>query len=325
MFSYSCIQCVVRIRKLFLILVLLLLLSPSDVANQQQQHPFTAETRAEQDELIRGIQNMSLALHGIQETLPSVIVGHVVTPSTASRNRQVSTRILDAVGMSPFPDTEEEVYTLPAELQQTSAWKFSFKWPSISNDDKMLERTSYEPVLNFLLRLGLYAEDVSEGQNCIDKLLYNSDIYTPRKENPLEVRGQRVFHCHRVQGRTDLVVLRTRRHGGPIIRNMVEFAIEIKTVASLQQSQDGCLLEAQLQLIGLNAFNTLKSPPVVLSNLAKTHHVVYLDYNQDGWSYVIKRKKCSTFAAAIHFARKVAKERSISSNFSRPMTPEQIE
>lgn len=101
----------------------------------------------------------------------------------------------------------------------------------------MLERTSYEPVLNFLSRLGLYAEDVSEGQNCIDKLLYNSDIYTPRNENPLEVRGQRVFHCHRVQGRTDLVVLRTRRHGGPIIRNMVEFAIEIKTVAGPQKSR----------------------------------------------------------------------------------------
>ena len=146
--------------------------------------------------------------------------------------------------------------------------------------------------------------------------------YTPKKENPLEVRGQRVFHRHRVQGRTDLVVLPTRRHGGPIIRNMVEVAIEIKTVAGLQHSEDGCLLEAQLQLIGLNAFNTLKSPPVVLSNLAKTHHVVYLDYNQDGWSYVIKRKKCSTFAAAIHFARKVAEERSISSNFSRPMTDE---
>ena len=61
--------------------------------------------------------------------------------------------------------------------------------------------------------------------------------YTPKKENPLEVRGQRVFHRHRVQGRTDLVVLRTRRHGGPIIRNMVEFAIEIKTVAGPQKSR----------------------------------------------------------------------------------------
>lgn len=70
---------------------------------------------------------MSLALHGIQETLPSVIVGQVVTPSTASRNRQVSTRILDAVGLSPFPDTDEEVFTLPAELQHTPAWEFRFE------------------------------------------------------------------------------------------------------------------------------------------------------------------------------------------------------
>ena len=73
----------------------------------------------------------------------------------------------------------------------------------VEQDDRVLERTAYAPVLHFLRGLGFNAQDVSEGQNCVDKLLYNSDIYTPRLQNPLEVRGQKVFHCHRVQGRAD--------------------------------------------------------------------------------------------------------------------------
>ena len=55
------------------------------------------------------------------------------------------------------------------------------------------------------------------------------------------------------------------------MKSMVSFAIEIKTTEALANSHDGCMLEAQLQLIGLNAFNTLRSPPVVLTNLAKIH------------------------------------------------------
>ena len=37
-------------------------------------------------------------------------------------------------------------------------------------------------------------------------------------------------------------------------------------MAGLSHSQDGCLFEAQLQLIGLNAFNVFGSPPVALTN-----------------------------------------------------------
>ena len=159
---------------------------------------------------------------------------------------------------------------------------FSWKWGTVSGNDKLLERTAYGPVLEFLLRLGLNAVDVSEGQHCVQKLLYNSEIYTPRLQNPLQVRRQRVYHCHRVQGRTDLVVLRQDRNGGEITRQMVQFAIEIKTVTGLNQSQDGCMFEAQLQLIGLNVFNVFGSPPVVLTNLATSHHVFYLDYKEDG-------------------------------------------
>ena len=103
-----------------------------------------------------------------------------------------------------------------------------------------------------------------------------------------------------MQGRTDIAVLVQNRNGGQIMKHMASFAIEMKTNKALQNSSDGCMLEAQLQLIGLNAFNTVKSPPMGLTNLARTSTVLYLEYNQGvKWRYIIKSQKCQTFPAAI--------------------------
>mmetsp|Transcript_25465 Transcript_25465/g.48241 ORF Transcript_25465/g.48241 Transcript_25465/m.48241 type:complete len:108 (-) Transcript_25465:184-507(-) len=84
---------------------------------------------------------------------------------------------------------------------------------------------------------------------------------------------------------------------------MIRFAIEIKTINGLEQSVESCMLEAQLQLIGLNAFNTSNSPPfitnnsppVVLTNLAKSHCVLYWAHKDDGWGYVIRKKSATAF------------------------------
>lgn len=191
----------------------------------------------------------------------------------------------------------------------------------VGQDDRVLEHAAYAPVLHFLCGLGFNAEDVSDGQNCVKKLLYNSDVYTPWLQNPLAVRGQKVFHCHCVQDCTNLVILWQDRNGGEITCQMVQCAIEMKTVAWYDQSRNGCLFETQLQLIGLNAFNVFRSTPVVLTNLTRTHQVLYLDYKEDGWTHVIKAMKCKTFAALIHFAMQKASERGVSTNFSCPMIP----
>ncbi|CAB9530179.1 hypothetical protein (Partial), partial [Seminavis robusta] len=274
------------------------------------------------NELVTAVKGLGLSMHAMQEQLPSVIVGYVVTPSTASRERKVSAKIFEAVGLPLRPVEDSDEYSLPEALASDSRWKFSWAWSTNENDDRVLERTSYAPVLQFLRSLDILAEDVSDGQHCIEKILYNSEIYTQRKQNPLQVRGQRVFSCHRVVGRTDIVALTQDRNSGDIIRSMVKFAVEIKTTEGLRRSQDGCLFEAQLQLIGLNAFNVFVSPPVVLTNLVRTHQVLYLAYKDDCWGYVIRRKKCSSFPAAIHFAQQKGSEASISDDFSRPMTPD---
>ena len=169
------------------------------------------------------LQNLNLTLHEIQERLPSVLVGHVVTPSTASRDRQVSTHIFEAMGLSLRPVEVEEDCDLPVEERNKSKWTFRWNWIPVEGNDRVLERTEWGPVLQFVRGLGLDAHDVSEeqGQHCVEKLLYNSEIYSPRSENPLHVRRQRVFLRHRVKGQTDLVIL-------DITRQMVKVAIETK-------------------------------------------------------------------------------------------------
>ena len=112
---------------------------------------------------------MSFSLHTIKESLPSVLPGHVVTPSTASRDRQRSSSIFDAVGLALKPTEVEGEYVLSVEQQRKTEWNFSFNWPRQTGDDKVLEKTSYAPVLDFLRGLGLLAEDVSEGANCVEK------------------------------------------------------------------------------------------------------------------------------------------------------------
>jgi len=263
---------------------------------------------------------MRLEIHGVREALPSVIVGHVITPSQASRIPQVVSTVFDALGLSLTPLVTTEQYQLPTSCGKK--WKFSWQWKSAASiDDRVLERTSYKPVQEFLRSIGLFCLDVSEGQCCVEKLLFNAEVYTKRAQNPFLVRGQDVFLRHRVQGRSDLAVLRADNGGDYILRHMVKFVVEIKTPDGYRQSQTGCMGEAQLQLIGLNAFNTNNSPPVVLSDLAKTHKVLFLDKDDD-WNYSIRVMNCSSFADAIHFANTLSERECISQHFSRPSTPD---
>ena len=141
---------------------------------------------------------------------------------------------------------------------------------------------------------------MSEGRYCAEKLLFNSDICTRRKRNPT-IPGQKVFLRHQVEGRTDIVALNRDHPGGHILRNMVKFAIEIETVEGYSASSSGCLREAQLQWIGLNAFNTNCSPPVILTNLAGMHKVFYLEADPN-WECTIRVQQCDSFPAAVHFA-----------------------
>ena len=272
------------------------------------------------DSLSEGFKKLAFEVHGIREALPRVLVGHFISPSEASKKPQAVTTVFDALGLEITPRNDETTYHLPDTCGPE--WSFSYRWlrDTTTIDDRTLERESYEPVCKFLTNVSLICADVSNGQNCVEGLLFNANLFTRRYQNPHLVRGQKVFHRHRVAGRTDIAVLKAERRG-QILRHMVKFAIELKTKEGYNKSTTGCVREAQLQLIGLNAFNTHSSPPVLLSNLAKIHQVFYLAKDED-WNYEIAVQNCATFAAAVHFANQKSEEGGISQHFARPNTPQ---
>jgi hypothetical protein len=105
---------------------------------------------------------------------------------------------------------------------------------------------------------------------------------------------------------------------------MVQFVIEVKTVVGMQHSQSGCIHEAQVQLIGLNAANHQHSPPVVLTDLTTKHVVLHVELTNDErqpLKYVIYLRECATFPQAVHLATSLAGRACVTADFSRPNTP----
>lgn len=108
-----------------------------------QSAPATTMERGAQppDELTNILKSMSISLHSIQETLPFVLSGHVVTPSKASQDRQMSASIFDALGLALRPTEDPIEYALPAEQHGQKEWVFNWKWPNQrGQDDDALER-----------------------------------------------------------------------------------------------------------------------------------------------------------------------------------------
>lgn len=89
-------------------------------------------------------------------------------------------------------------------------------------------------------------------------------------------------------------------------------------------STTGSLHEAMMQLIGANVQNQFRSPPVVVSNLAQKHYVLYLTRESSSERphyYVIRQMLCASFGAAIEFALSKAHV-SCSEHFCRPRSRE---
>jgi hypothetical protein len=265
------------------------------------------------------LHNTKMELHAVKGQLPSVVVGHKITPSTASREPKAMATILDALSLDAFP-TEKE---LP-DMRVSTGWKFDFKWGKSAGEDKKadeaLEKTSYQPVLKHLKDWGFHAADVGDGArlSSTSKFLFQQDVFTLRQQDPRKHRGQRVFNRHLVEGRSDLAILSSDPGEKQLLRHMVDFVIEVKTVQGYSQSKTGCIHEAQVQLIGLNAANHERSPPVVLTNLAETHFVLHLDLQTHApLKYVIYQQKCKSFPQAVHLAKKLAARPCVSADFSR--------
>lgn len=281
------------------------------------------------------LKTIKFEIHKLRGELPCNVKTMCLTPSQASRDSKTTSNFLGALGLNSEPLTQ------PPERKDESPadWpEFTFVWPRMvgtdqERTDQELEVISYEPVVEYLKTCGFVAHTIANGQFLSDQLLFDVDIYTLRKFDPVKNRGQSVSKIHFCRGRSDIAVLSRDfiGEGQPKIqKRMVKFVIEIKTPQTMGTSKSArpCWREAAIQLVGLNVENSWRSPPVVMSNLKNVHYVVYLarvDETQEAFGFQIITQSCGTFPAAITFANKVAEQASISSHFSRAPTPDSSE
>jgi hypothetical protein len=118
-------------------------------------------------DIMSALQMLSLEVHRVRQTLPSVLIGHVLTPTDASRNPQAVSCVFDALGLHLSPESTGVTRKLPDNCGDE--WKFDWKWPKNpgggdDGDHRGLERQSYGPVVTYLGKLGLFCVDVSEGK-----------------------------------------------------------------------------------------------------------------------------------------------------------------
>lgn len=118
-----------------------------------------AEQQHGSGDIVSEMQALRLEVHGVRETLPSVLVGHVLTPSQASRIPQVVSSVFDSLGLSLSPESTGVTYKLPDNCGDE--WKFDWKWPkNAGGDDRGLERQSYgNPSVVYSLRQGLVGSE----------------------------------------------------------------------------------------------------------------------------------------------------------------------
>lgn len=272
--------------------------------------------------------DMNARFSHMEKALPSGVSTMMLTPTTASEKKDTLTSLLTGLRLNPVPVLDAGIYD--DDFPQDGP-KWTFKWPADahrSRDElRALEKSSYPHVVHFLKDLGIAAFDMGNGEDCVSTVLFRKDIYTLRQLDPFVHRGQVVTMIHTVSGRTDIVILsrdfflegHTR-----IAIWMTTVLIEIKTVAGMSGSGSNCRREAIVQLIGANAANTTHAPPVVVSNLARTHFVLYLDrlpLDKHPYEFVIRERTCKTFPSALHFALSLVKRGAIAQDFARAPTP----
>lgn len=273
-----------------------------------------------------------------------------LTPSAACKSENENEFLLLVEGLklahTPYLSSLVEPYTGP-ELVRYAQRKLSFQWTDLSsaskysaqdeveeidmtgNDEKVLERVSYKPFMQYLETLNLPSADVSEGARCHKKHLFDSNVFTLRKGTSfssasLRITAQEPVLIQCIRGGTDIIIVRencidsvtyTKAH--------VRVAIEIKTVKGMK-SVDSALREAVVQLVGLNTQNVEVSPVVLLTDFVGKHYVLYLTFGSDpttNLKYHLHITQFKSLESALEFAEDQSLHEPISLHFGRIPTP----
>lgn len=181
--------------------------------------------------------------------------------------------------------------------------KFTFSWSGGE------EKSSYIPVHKYLCDIGLEATLINNGQGLPDGFLFKQYLYMTRTIDPNLVKNaqeqDRFLPCiGRIQGLSDVAVWKRNTTLDGVGSSNFSFFIEIKLVDDLRNSRDRCFRETILQLVGVNARNSNSSPPIILTNLAETHFILYLEADDSAlFRFNIRVLRCKRFDIAVQYVR----------------------
>ena len=257
----------------------------------------------------------------MNEQLPKITEVYI-SPSEykKSKHKETFLDLMEIFGFGRAHITSHiEVFAGEYPLMSTDL-EFAFPWKG------QQESASYAPLLNHLLEHGICAVNISEGQGLPGALLYHEEIWTLKRNTSLRSEdlrktGEAPIFKYILQGRTDLV--RKKHSADPLGKSNNRYFIEIKRVEDFVLEDS--LREAVLQLIGGNASNSFHSPPVLLTNLAKMHYVLYISLVGDPTvelKFKLNVVKMPFFGAALAFVEELTADmRSVTLHLGRKPSP----
>ena len=277
----------------------------------------------EVQEVAKEVHSVSLRQHIMNEKLPK-ITDVRITPSEYKKSihKDVFMDVMEVVGFGREKMTQRITKFEGTSIGRSAELDLSYNWMKGQSESQ-----SYEPLMKHLNDHDINIVCVDGGQGLPDGLLYNEEIWTLKKNTSLrseELRktsSEPIFK-YIISGRTDLVRIRYKDEA--LGKNNNRYFIEIKRVEDFVQEES--LREAVLQLIGGNASNSFHSPPVVLTNLAKMHFVLFITLEGDPTlelKFKLSILKMRTFGDAIAFAEeKTTTFQSVTLHLGRKPTPQ---
>ena len=156
--------------------------------------------------------------------------------------------------------------------------------------------------------------------------MYYEELWTLKRNTSLRSEdlrktGEEPKIKYILQGRTDLV--RKRFGADPLGKSNNRYFIEIRRVEDFVEEES--LRESVLQLIGGNASNSFHSPPVLLTNLAKNHYVLYISLVGDPTvklRFKLNVVRMPSFGVALAFVEeRTAEMKSVTLHLGRKPSP----
>jgi hypothetical protein len=268
------------------------------------------------DRLIRAIEQMSFNIgKRLLDLEASVRVEiAILTPSVACKSGKKSEFSLFMKTLKLDLTAAVEQYVVQGEI-------INCEWPNHSHNWKAneAESSSYDPLVAYLQNtVGVTAHNIAnDGDDLFDVKVHSLKSDATARSDVLRLGGSEPKFRFFLRGRTDVVIL-FPDCVAPCSHN-VWVAVEVKPVGFIEKEG---LREAVLQLVGLNVANDSHSPAVVLTNLARTHFVLYFDLMSDApQRLAIRILKYEAFNLALSMALEMGNRPCFTMNFGSPPTP----